>query len=177
MVSARTLLFVLLGLVLAQRAMELRLAKRNEAWARGRGAREFAAGHYPAFFVLHGAWLLAWPLEALAGGPALGPGWAAWLLVFAAAEALRYWAIASLGHRWNTRILVVPGEPPIVRGPYRWLDHPNYVAVVAELAGLPLVFGAWRIAAIIGALNLGLLLGVRIPAEVRALQWARTSTR
>ena len=170
MVTAQMLLFALLGLVLAQRAMELRLAKRNEVWARGRGAREFGAGHYPAFFVLHGAWLLAWPLEALGRGPELGPGWALWLTLFAAAEGLRLWAIASLGPRWNTRILVLPGEPLVVSGPYRWISHPNYVAVVVELAALPLVFGAWRTAAIVGACNLVLLLGVRIPAEVRALR-------
>ncbi len=175
MVSAQVLLAALLAVVLVQRATELRLARRNEAWARARAAREFGARHYPAFFVLHGAWLLGWPLEAmLGGGPTLGPGWWLWLLLFAAAEALRYWAIGALGPRWNTRILVVPGLAPVDRGPYRFLDHPNYVAVVVELAALPLVFGAWRTALVIGLANLVLLGAVRIPAETRALAWARS---
>ena len=173
MVSAQVLLAALLAVVLVQRAVELRLARRNEAQARSSGAREFGAAHYPAFFLLHGAWLLAWPLEAIAGGPRLGPLWWLWLALFAGAEALRYWAIGSLGARWNTRILVIPGLAPIERGPYRWLRHPNYVAVVIELAALPLVFAAWRTALTIGVLNLALLLVVRIPAEVRALAWAR----
>ena len=176
MVSASLLLGALLLVVLIQRATELRLARRNEAWARARGAREFGADHYPAFFLLHGAWLLLWPIEALAGGPRLAAGWPLWLALFAAAEALRYWAIGTLGPRWNTRILVLPGAAPIERGPYRWLAHPNYVAVVIELAALPLVFGAWRAALVIGLANLALLLGVRIPAEIRALAWGSELT-
>lgn len=167
MVSA--LLLALVVAVAAQRLLELRLARRNAAWARARGAREYGADHYPLFFLLHGAWLLAWPLEAWARGPQLASAAPLWLALFALAQALRYWAIASLGRRWNTRIFVLPGEPPIRRGPYRLLAHPNYVAVVIELAALPLAFGATWTAAIIGALDLALLLGVRIPAETRAL--------
>jgi methyltransferase len=177
MVSATVVLWALIGVVAVQRVSELRLARRNEAWARAQGAREYGAGHYPAFFLLHGAWLLLWPLEAWRGGPTLAGGWWLWLLLFAAAEALRYWAIGTLGSRWNTRILVIPGLPPISRGPYRWLRHPNYVAVVIELAALPLVFGAWRTALVVGAANLALLLGVRIPAEMRALAAASADAR
>ncbi len=172
MVNAQVLLGGLLGVVIVQRLAELRLARRNEARARGRGAQEFGARHYPLFFMLHGAWLVMWVHEALRGGPQLGCGWQLWLGLFIAAQALRYWAIASLGPRWNTRILVVPGDAPVVRGPYHWLRHPNYVAVVVELAALPLVFGASATALLIGLANLVLLLGVRIPAEMRALQWA-----
>jgi methyltransferase len=177
MVSATVVLWALIGVVAVQRVSELRLARRNEAWARAQGAREYGAGHYPAFFLLHGAWLLLWPLEAWRGGPTLAGGWWLWLLLFAAAEALRYWAIGTLGSRWNTRILVIPGLSPISRGPYRWLRHPNYVAVVIELAALPLVFGAWRTALVVGAANLALLLGVRIPAEMRALAAASADAR
>ena len=136
------------------------------------GAQEFGAGHYPLFFVVHGAWLVMWSLEALRRGPHLACGWQVWLGLFIAAEGLRYWAIATLGPAWNTRIFVVPGAAPVARGPYRWLRHPNYVAVVLELAALPLVFGAWHTALVIGLANLVLLLGVRIPTEMRALQWA-----
>lgn len=169
MVSAQTLLAILVGIVVVQRLAELRLAKRNEAWARSQGAVEHGAGHYPMFFVLHTVWLLAWPFEAWLGGPSLAPSWPLWLGAFAAAQVLRYWAIATLGRRWNTRILVLPDLAPIRRGPYRVLPHPNYAAVILELAALPLIFGAWWTALGIGVANLVLLLGVRIPAESRAL--------
>lgn len=170
--SAGGLLVALVALVALQRLSELRLARRNAARARAGGAREFGAGHYPAFFVLHAAWLVAWPAEAWIRGPQLGALAPMALLLFLGAEMLRYAAIASLGGRWNTRILVFPGAPPIRRGPYRVLRHPNYVAVSVELAALPLVFGAIVSAAVVGALNLALLLLVRIPAETRALAWA-----
>ncbi len=169
MVSPAGWLAGLLLVVIVQRLTELRLAKRNEAWAREQGAQEHGAGHYPLFFVLHTGWLLAWPLEAWVAGPRFGWGWPVWLGAFVLAEALRYWAIASLGQRWNTRILVLPKSSRLRRGPYRVMGHPNYVAVVIELAALPLAFGAYWTAAVVGGLNLALLLGVRIPAEVRAL--------
>jgi methyltransferase len=158
--------------IVAQRMIELRVAKRNESWARAQGAVERGAGHYPWFFVLHTGWLLAWPLEAWARGLGLAQGWWLALAGFLAAQGLRYWAIATLGRRWNTRILVLPGVERIRRGPYRWISHPNYVAVIVELAAVPLVFGAWWTAAIVGGLNLALLLGVRIPAEAQALAGA-----
>ena len=172
MVNAGALVAILFAAIVAQRLVELRVAKRNEAWARQQGAKEYGAGHYPLFFVLHTGWLLAWPLEAWLSGPRLAVGWWASLGVFAAAQGLRYWAITSLGKRWNTRILVLPGEPLVDRGPYRYIPHPNYVAVVLELAAVPLVFGAWWTAGVVAVLNLALLLGVRIPAEVRALREA-----
>jgi methyltransferase len=171
------LLGALLCGIVVQRLIELRLAKRNEAWARARGAVERGARHYPAFFFLHTAWLLAWPAEAWLRGPRFGPGWWALLGAFAAAQLLRYWAIRSLGPRWNTRILVLPGRTPIEEGPYRLLRHPNYLAVCIELAVVPLAFGAWWTAAVASVLNAGLLLGVRIPAEARALAWADEATR
>lgn len=177
MVSAPVVLAVVLAGVLGQRAAELRLARRNEARAREGGAREFGARHYPLFFALHGAWLLMWVSEALGGGPQLGPGWRVWLGLFVLAQGLRYWAIRTLGPRWNTRILVLPGVAPVAGGPYRWLEHPNYVAVVIELAALPLMFGAWHTALVIGLANLTLLLGVRVPTETRALRWASTVAR
>jgi methyltransferase len=165
-----------LALVLAaaaiavQRAAELRLARRNERRARSRGAIEHGAGHYPAFFVLHAGWLAGWLIEAWLRGPAVASTWPVWLSLVGVAEALRYWAIATLGPRWNTRILVVPGEPLVRRGPYRYLRHPNYLAVVIELAAVPLVFGAWMTAFAASALNAVLLLAIRIPAEERALR-------
>ncbi len=168
-----TVTAVLLAVLVVQRALELRLAKRNEAWAREQGAKEFGARHYPAFFILHGGWMLGWLFES----EALPPGWWAWALVFAAAQGLRYWAIGTLGQPWNTRVLVLPGRAPIVAGPYRFLPHPNYLAVALELAAVPLVVGATWTAVIASVLNAALLLGVRIPCEMRALRWATEATR
>lgn len=162
-------LALLAAAVIVQRLAELRLARRNEQWARSRGAVEYGAGHYPAFFLLHAGWLAGWISEASLGGPVIAAEWPAWLALFAGAEALRYWAIASLGRRWNTRILVLPGEPPVRRGPYRYVRHPNYIAVAVELAAVPLLFDAWITALVAGVLNAVLLLAIRIPAEEQAL--------
>lgn len=178
--SGAWLIPVMVAALSVQRFFELRLAKRNEVALRRRGAQEFGARHYPAFFVLHGLWLLAWPLEAFFRAvpesyielPSL---WPLWLGLFAAAQGLRYWAIMSLGERWNTRVLVLPGEAPIVRGPYRFLAHPNYVAVIVELAAVPLLFGAYGTAIVASLLNAALLLGVRIPCEVAALRSAASA--
>jgi methyltransferase len=174
-VSPQILVGVLFVAIVAQRLLELRVAKRNEAWAREQGAKEYGAGHYPLFFILHTGWLLAWPAEAWLTGPALADCWWLALAVFVGAQGLRYWAIRSLGQRWNTRILVLPGLPLVTRGPYRFVSHPNYVAVCLELASVPLVFGAWWTAAIASVANLALLLGVRIPAEVAALREAAST--
>jgi methyltransferase len=170
--SGTVLVATLVCVLAIQRVVELRLARRNEARARARGAIEFGASHYRLFFLLHGAWLVAWPSEALLRGGALPPAWPLWLGGFVAAQLLRYWAIASLGERWNTRVLVVPGDTPLRRGPYRWLAHPNYLAVVIELAVVPLCVGAPITAAVASLANAALLGLVRIPFERRALTHA-----
>lgn len=173
MICSITLSEVVLGSVFValalQRGLELRHAKRNEVWARERGAVEHGADHYLLFFVLHIGWQIGWVAEAWWRGPALDPAWPAWTAVLVTAQCLRYWAIHALGPRWNTRILVIPEAKPVTRGPYRFLRHPNYVAVVLELVAIPMLFGAMLTAAIATALNLILLLGIRIPAENRAL--------
>lgn len=166
------LLLLVVAAVLLQRLLELRRAAANAAALRRRGAREHGAGHYPLFFLLHGGWLLAWPLEAWLRGPALAPAWPLWLALLVAAQLLRRAAIAALGQRWTTRVLVLPGAPPVARGPYRWLAHPNYLAVALELASAPLMFGARGTAAVVGVLNLLLLGLVRVPCEVAALRRA-----
>jgi methyltransferase len=166
------LLVGLFVVIAVQRVSELRLAKRNLAWALERGGRLIAEPHYWMFFVLHTGWLFAWPLEVWLRGPSLSAFWPAWLGAFVLAEALRYWAIASLGNRWNTKIVVLDGEPLIRRGPYRFLAHPNYLAVALELACVPMIFDAWNTALICTVLNAALLLGLRIPAEVAAVRSA-----
>lgn len=158
------------GFIALQRLVELRLAQRNRDWARAAGAREFGARHYPLFFALHSSWLVGWVLEAERRGGRLSRAWQVWLSLFVLAQGLRYWCITSLGRFWNTRILVIPGASPVRRGPYRWLKHPNYLAVTIELAGVPLIFGAWITAVAASMLNVALLLRIRIPAEEAALQ-------
>ena len=168
-------LIAFLVFVVVQRLIELRLAKRNEAWARSRGAIEYGQGHYVLFFVLHAGWLMFIALEAVLRGGTLGALWPVWLGVYALAQMGRYWVISSLGQYWNTRILIVPGGQRVTRGPYRFLRHPNYVVVALEMLSGPLIFEAWVTALVFSVLNAALLLGVRIPAEERALSVYRSS--
>ncbi|WP_408653581.1 isoprenylcysteine carboxyl methyltransferase family protein [Jatrophihabitans sp.] len=167
--SSATAYTVLVGLVALERLAELVVSNRNLRWSRGRGGVEIGAGHYPAMVTLHSAlllgclaevWLLDRPFM-----PALG--WPMLVLVLAA-QALRWWCISTLGPQWNTRIVVVPGAGRVRSGPYRYLAHPNYVAVVLEGLALPLVHTAWLTAVIFSVLNAGLL-RVRIRSESGAL--------
>lgn len=159
----------LLGLLAIERLFELRLSRRNAARAFARGGVETGAGHYRVMTALHTAFLLACLAEPWLLGRAF-PG-VVGLVALAgalAAQGLRYWAIATLGERWNTRVIVVPGAAPVTAGPYRFVRHPNYVAVVLELFCVPLVHGAWLTAAVFSLANLALL-AVRIRAEEAAL--------
>jgi methyltransferase len=162
---------VLILLVGLERLAELVVSKRNAAWSMARGGVETGQGHYPWMVLLHTALLVGAPLEVwLAGRPFLpGLGWTMLALVLAA-QGLRWWCILSLGPRWNTRVIVVPGLPLVTRGPYRlsWLRHPNYVAVVVEGFALPLVHTAWVTALVFTVLN-AVLLTVRIRTENAAL--------
>lgn len=159
----------LVALVAVQRLAELRVSKRNERRLRARGAVEAGAGHYPWMVALHVAFLLSCPAEVWwLGRPFFPPLAGAALAVLAGASVLRYWTLRTLGPRWSTRVLVPPGEPPVVGGPYRYLRHPNYLAVVLEIAALPLVHAAWATALLFSAAN-AVLLRVRIRAEEAAL--------
>lgn len=157
-------LYLAVGAVAALRLAELAYAARNRRRLLARGGREVGARHYPLLVALHAGWLAAMvafvPPETVPNGPLLG--------LFAALQALRLWVIVSLGARWTTRIVVVPGAPLVRRGPYRWLRHPNYWVVATEIVVLPAAFGAWALALVFGALNL-LLLRHRIGVEERAL--------
>jgi methyltransferase len=159
-----SLLAVVLVAVAAQRLLELVWAKRNEAWLKAHGGVEAGAGHYPLFVLLHAAWLVAiWlraPAESMVSWPLL--------IVFVLLQAARIWVIWSLGRYWTTRVITVADAPLVRRGPYRWVRHPNYLVVVAEIAVLPLAFGAWDVALAFSLLN-GLLLAYRIRVEDRAL--------
>ena len=164
-----TLAVVVLALVTAQRIGELVLAERNTRQLRRQGAVETGAGHYPLIVALHAAWLLGlWVL--------------AWdrpvnlplLAVFVALQTARVWVIATLGSRWTTRIITLPGAPLVRKGPYRFLSHPNYVVVAAEIAVLPLALGLWAYAVVFTLLNAAML-WVRIRSENRALAAAPTA--
>jgi methyltransferase len=152
----------LVAFVTLQRLAELALARRNTRRLLARGGREVGAGHYPAMVAFHAGWLaLMW---ALAVDAALVPLWTA---VFVALQALRLWILASLGERWTTRIIVVD-EPLVRRGPYRFMAHPNYALVVAEIAVVPLALGAPLVALAVSLPHLALL-RVRLRAEAAAL--------
>jgi len=165
-----------LGLLVVERLVELVLSKRNAARALARGGMETGRGHYRVMVAFHSLFLVACAAEVLGLGRAF-PGALGFVALGVAlvAQGLRYWAIASLGERWNTRIIVVPGLPPVTRGPYRYLRHPNYVAVVLELAAVPLIHGAWM-TAVAFSLGNALLLLVRIRAEEAALGAAYAET-
>lgn len=161
-------LIAAIALVALQRLFELRLSKRNERRLRVRGAVERGRGHYPVMVVLHSMWLASTLVEGILRGASPPSWWMAPLVLFFLVQPLRYWAIFSLGDRWNTRILVVPGEKLVRRGPYKYLAHPNYVVVVVEIMAFPLVFGAWTTALVFSAANAALLF-VRIKTEERAI--------
>ncbi|MEW1860254.1 isoprenylcysteine carboxylmethyltransferase family protein [Streptomyces sp. NPDC088194] len=163
---------VLVLLVAVERLAELATARRNAAWSHARGGVEHGRGHYPVMVLLHTGLLAGCLVETGWGGRPFVPalGWPMLVLALAA-QALRWWCIRTLGPRWNTRVIVVPGLPLVDGGPYRWMSHPNYLAVVAEGAALPLVHGAW-ITAICFTLLDAPLLAVRLRCENAALALA-----
>lgn len=155
-----------------QRASELVHSARNTRRLVARGAREFGGRHYPLIVTVHVLFPLCLVAEVVVLGARPGSLWPVWLGLWLAAQALRYAAIRALGERWSVRILVLPGEPLVRRGPYRFLPHPNYLAVAVELLAAPLMFGAWRTAIAISLLDL-VALWIRIRAEDPALRAAR----
>ena len=157
-------------IIISQRISELYIAKRNHTWALAAGAQEFGNRHYPLFFLLHIGWLLGLVIESSLNGGSVNEFWYLWLSLFIIAQGLRYWCMASLGRSWNTRILVIPNGAAISKGPYRFLPHPNYLAVAIELISVPLIFGAVITATLATFLNAVLILGIRIPQENIALR-------
>jgi methyltransferase len=154
---------LILALVTMQRAAELVISSRNTKRLRARGAFEVAPQHYPLIVAVHAAWLISlWifghdrPVNAVA------------LLIYVVLQGFRIWVMWTLGARWTTRIIILPGEPLVRRGPYRLLPHPNYAVVAGEIALLPLVLGLPWLALIFTLLNAAVL-AIRIRAENRAL--------
>ena len=154
---------VILALVTLQRIGELWLSNRNTRALLAKGAVEHGRSHYPWIVAVHVLWLAV--LWAVAPGQPID---GFWLAIFVLLELARIWVLATLGWRWTTRIVVLPGAPLVKRGPYRWLYHPNYVIVAGEMAVLPLVFGFWDLAILFTFLNAAAL-SVRIREENKAL--------
>jgi methyltransferase len=152
-----------LGYVSLERLFELVFAGRNTRRLRAMGAREHGQGHYPLMVGLHAAWLVTLWVMARDREPELF-----WLALYVLLQAARIWVLATLGPRWTTRIITVPGEDLAKEGPYRFLNHPNYWVVIGEIAVLPLVFGLPWVALIFTILNAAIL-SIRIRHENRAL--------
>ncbi len=170
--SGVALYTALIVLVALERLAELVVSRRNATWSFNRGGVETGQRHYLVMVVLHTGLLVGALVEVWTRQPDFIPalGWPMLALVVAS-QALRWWCITSLGPRWNTRVIVVPGMPLVSRGPYRLMRHPNYVAVVVEGFALPLVYSAWITAVVFTVLNAALL-RVRLKVEEAALATA-----
>jgi methyltransferase len=169
-VTSLTVFVVVVALVTLQRLLELVVSRRNAAWSLARGGVETGRGHYPVMVALHSAFLVGMVVEAFVRRPVV-PAALAWsmLVLLLAAQAVRWWCVVALGHRWTTQVVVVPGLPRVRTGPYRWLRHPNYLAVVVEGVALPLLHACWITALAFTVLNAALL-RVRIRTENAALE-------
>ena len=160
---------LLVAAVALERLAELVVSRRNADWSLARGGVETGRGHYAPMVVLHTGLLVGALAEVWLRRPDVAwPGAAAAFALVVGSQALRWWCIATLGRRWNTRVIVVPGMPPVDGGPYRLLRHPNYVAVVVEGFALPLVHSAWVTAVVFTVFNAALLT-VRLRVENQAL--------
>lgn len=160
---------VIVLLVAAQRVVELAYARRNSRRLLAEGGIEHGRGRYPLLVLLHGAWLVALLLLVPPGAAVSWPLIGVYLLL----QAARLWVLVSLGRFWTTRVVTLPGAPLVRRGPYRWVRHPNYLVVAAEIAVLPLAFGAWELALGFSLANAALLAD-RIRIEDEALAPRRT---
>jgi methyltransferase len=156
----------------AERLVELVVSRRNANWSIAHGGKEFGRGHYPVMVSMHTLLLVACVIEVWALHRPFIP-WLGWpmLAVVVLSTVVRWWCAAVLGKHWNPRVIVIPDAPLVRRGPYRWIHHPNYAAVVAEVAALPLMHSAWLTAILFTAANAAVL-NVRIRTENLALGYA-----
>ncbi len=156
--------------LVVQRFVELFIARRNERIQKEKGAQEYAPEHYKYIVLLHTAFLISLLLESSLKGYSLSPLFGILFVLFVVLQALRIWTIRSLGHFWNTKIIILPGSDVVKRGPFRFMRHPNYVIVALELIVIPLLFNAFFTAILFTILNAWLIRFVRIPAEEGALK-------
>lgn len=172
MVDSRWLFTGLIALVAVERLFEMWIAGRNRRWLLGRGGFEVGQAHYPWMVLLHSTFFVSAILEVwYLDRPLIPPLAISMVGLLVASMALRYWVVATLGSRWTTRVLLLPGEPRLGGGPFRFLKHPNYLAVVVEIAALPLVHTAWMTSLTYSLLNAALL-RTRIRVEAAALDEA-----
>ncbi|NOS83624.1 MAG: hypothetical protein HOP31_00660 [Ignavibacteria bacterium] len=161
--------YIIVGLVIIQRLVELVIAKKNEKKSLAAGGIEYDKKGYSGIVIMHVMFFISLFAEYFYFEHTLNKFWIIFLFLFIAAQGLRYWAIISLGNLWNTRIIIVPGSKLVKSGPYKYFKHPNYMAVVTELAVLPLIFSCFFTAIVFSAVNL-LLLKRRITIEENALE-------
>ena len=162
---------IVVFLVALERLAEVAWAAHNTKALLAKGGYEAGRAHYPLFILLHAGWLAAILWAASAG---LVINWVA-LAIFAAMQPLRLWVLMTLGERWSTRILILPGAPLVQAGPYKYVRHPNYMVVIVEIAALPIAFGEWGVAFVFTVLN-AMLLAWRIKVEEEALAPLRSLT-
>lgn len=167
--DSRILYTVLVAVVALMRLAELALSRRNIKRLRARGAEEVGRSLYPWMVAVHGGFLASCVAEVWLLGRSPLPLLSAIMLgLLVAASGIRWWVISTLGDRWSTRVVFVPGEPPVTEGPFRWLRHPNYLAVIVEFFALPMVHMAWLTAVVFSIAN-ALVLRLRVRTEESAL--------
>lgn len=161
-------LFGLFLFLISQRLIELFIAKRNEKWMKKRGGIEKGEGHYRWFIIIHILFFISILAETFIRSNQMIYVNYILLFIFIITQMGRFWCIYSLGRFWNTKVIILPGEPIIKKGPYKYIKHPNYIIVGVELFVIPLLFGAYVTAIIFPILHI-LLLRMRIPIENKAL--------
>lgn len=159
----------LLLLLIVQRITEMFIAKRNEKWLLNRGGVEHGSEHYPYIVALHVMFLLSLLLEVNILHKEVTVLWYILVPILAFTQLIRYWAVMSLGSYWNTKIIIVPNDLVVLKGPYQYMRHPNYVVVAVEIFFIPLLYQAYFTAILFSVLNI-VIMTIRIPAEEKALQ-------
>jgi methyltransferase len=160
--------YVMLAMMIMQRLLELAIAKRNEKWMLKQGAVEIGSSHYKWIVFVHGLFFVSLASEVLLMGKPLSSIWALLFVLFIMTQIGRIWVITSLGRFWNTKIIVLPETEVVLKGPYKFLKHPNYVIVVLEFLIIPLFFEAYITMILFSLLNL-FVLSIRVPMEEKAL--------
>ncbi|HZH61061.1 MAG TPA: isoprenylcysteine carboxylmethyltransferase family protein [Metabacillus sp.] len=161
--------YIIFLFLIAQRITELFIARKNEKWMVNRGGIEHGKDHYPYIVSLHVLFLISYFWEVQIFQRELTELWYVIFPILFFTQLIRYWAVFSLGSYWNTKIIIVPGDVVISRGPYKFIKHPNYMVVAAEILFLPLLFHAYITAVLFTILNV-VMMTIRIPAEEHALQ-------
>ncbi|MFZ3590926.1 isoprenylcysteine carboxyl methyltransferase family protein [Bacillus sp. DJP31] len=160
--------YLVFTLIILQRLCELKVASKNERWMKEKGGYEVGEEHYSLMVLMHSAFFITLLLEVLILDKELTSFWPFLAILFLVTQAMRVWALLSLGKYWNTKIIVLPNTTIVKKGPYKYLRHPNYVIVIVEILLIPLLFQAYWTAAIFSILN-AWMLSVRIPLEEKAL--------